>query len=132
MEFIISLHAKALHIVYTLAALAIIFPLVDVVRRRALSKASVWSVRAYMIGATLQFLLGITQLLARWSDFGDGLRYRVEHAGLMFVAIICIHMAPRFMRRNDVIGTRNTVILMVASLALVFLGVTLIRTVLRG
>lgn len=132
METIMTIHAKAEHLIYLLAGLAVVFPLVDTLRNRPLSNPARWSVRVYTIVATLQFLLGITQLIARWSDFGDGLRYRLEHAGLMFVAVACIHMAPRFMKRTDATGARNTAFLMIASIALIVLGTTLIKAALRG
>jgi hypothetical protein len=41
-------------------------------------------------------------------------------------------MAPRFMRRGDAIGSRNTTFMMVASIALIVLGTTLIKSALRG
>jgi hypothetical protein len=132
METITTIHAKAEHFIYLLAGLAVLLPLVDTVRKRALSSASVWTVRVYTIGATLQLLLGLTQLALRWSEFGDGLRYRLEHAALMLVAVGLVHMAPRFMKRNDAIGARNTTYLMIASIALIVLGTTLIKTALRG
>lgn len=120
------------HLIYLLAALAVVFPLVDTIRKAPLGKLSVWTVRAYLVGVTLQLVLGLLQLVMRWSDFGDGLRYRLEHALIMIVAVGIVHMAPRFMRRGDVIGSRNTTFMMVASIALIVLGTTLIKSALRG
>jgi len=127
MEFISSLHANMLHVVYLMAALSILFPLVDAVRKQPVSPMSKWVVRGYTLIVTLQLLLGLTQLIVNWNEYGDGLRFRLEHALLMIVAIGCVHMAPRFMKRTDAIGARNTTFLMVASLALIILGATLIK-----
>jgi len=132
MELIITLHRSMEHLIYLLAALAVVFPLFDTLRKQALGKLSVWSVRAYLVGVTLQLVLGLLQLVMRWSDFGDGLRYRLEHAALMIVAVGIVHMAPRFMRRADAIGSRNTTFMMIASIALIVLGTTLIKSALRG
>lgn len=132
MEFIVTLHRSMEHLIYLLAGLAVVFPLVDTIRKMPLGSISVWTVRGYMIGVTLQLVLGLLQLMIRWSDFGDGLRYRLEHALLMIVAVGIVHMAPRFMRRGDAIGSRNTTFMMVASIALIVLGTTLIKSALRG
>ena len=132
MELIVTIHRSMEHLIYLLAALAVVFPLIDTIRKAPLSKLSVWTVRAYLVGVTLQLVLGLLQLAMRWSDFGDGLRYRLEHALLMIVAVGIVHMAPRFMRRGDAIGSRNTTFMMVASIALIVLGTTLIKSALRG
>lgn len=132
MEFIVTLHRSMEHLIYLLAGLAVVFPLVDTIRKKPLGSISVWTVRGYMIGVTLQLVIGLLQLAMRWSDFGDGLRYRLEHALLMIVAVAIVHVAPRFMRRGDAIGSRNTTFLMVASIALIVLGTTLIKSALRG
>jgi hypothetical protein len=132
MELIVTIHRSMEHLIYLLAALAVVFPLIDTIRKAPLGKLSVWTVRAYLVGVTLQLVLGLLQLVMRWSDFGDGLRYRLEHALLMIVAVGIVHMAPRFMRRGDVIGSRNTTFMMIASIALIVLGTTLIKSALRG
>ncbi len=132
MELIITLHRSMEHLIYLLAALAVVFPLIDTLRKQALGKLSVWSVRAYLVGVTLQLVMGLLQLVMRWSDFGDGFRYRLEHAALMIVAVGIVHMAPRFMRRADATGSRNTTFMMIASIALIVLGTTLIKSALRG
>jgi len=132
MELIVTIHRSMEHLIYLLAALAVVFPLIDTIRKAPLGKLSVWTVRAYLAGVTLQLVLGLLQLVMRWSDFGDGLRYRLEHALLMIVAVGIAHMAPRFMRRGDVIGSRNTTFMMIASIALIVLGTTLIKSALRG
>lgn len=132
MELINQIHASAEHVLYLLAGLSILFPLVDFLRKKPVSKTSMWVVRAYIITATLQLALGVTQLAVRWSDLGDGLRYRLEHAAIMIVAVVCLHFAPRFMKRRDYVGSRTTMFLMIASLALIILGSTLIKSALRG
>ena len=132
METLSVIHAKMLHVIYLLAALGIVFPLINKLRKQPLHTVSLWAVRVYTFVITIQFLIGILQLAARWGDYGDGLRYRLEHALIMFVAVGCVHMAPRFIKRGDAIGARNTTFLMVASLALVILGATLIQRAAQG
>lgn len=132
METISLIHAKMLHLLYLLATLAILFPLINTVRKQPLNALSIWTVRAYMIAITLQLILGTVQLIARWSDLGEGLRFRLEHAFIMLLAVACVHVTPRFIKRGDVIGARNTTFVMIASLALIILGATLITSALKG
>ena len=132
METLYLIHAKMLHFIYLLAALGVVFPLINTIRKQPLNSLSIWAVRVYTIVVTLQLILGVTQLIAKWSDLGDGLRFRLEHAFIMLVAVGCVHMAPRFIKRGDAIGARNTTFLMIASLALIILGATLIQRALAA
>jgi hypothetical protein len=45
----------------------------------------------------------------------------------MIVAVALVHLTPRFMKRADTAGTRNTLIMIAGSLGLVLLGVSLIQ-----
>ncbi|MCX6140788.1 MAG: hypothetical protein NTX15_08175 [Candidatus Kapabacteria bacterium] len=132
MEIISLLHAKMLHLLYLLAALSILFPLINTVRKQQLNAVSIWTVRVYMVAISIQLVLGIVQLVSKWSDLGDGLRFRLEHAFIMLLAVACVHVTPRFIKRRDAIGARNTTFVMIASLALIILGATLIKTALKS
>jgi hypothetical protein len=120
------------HSVYLLAALSLVFPLIALVKKTPINSLGKGLIRTYSIVITIQLLIGLTQLIMRWSDFGDGLRYRLEHATLMIVAVALVHLAPRFMKRDDAVGARNTLILLVGSLVLVLLGVSLIQRAIAG
>jgi hypothetical protein len=132
METIILTHRWMEHFIYLLAGLAVIFTLIDVIRKKSLSTPAIWAVRIYSIVLTLQFLIGLIQLILRWSDFGDGLRYRIEHATIMLLALTSVHLAPRYMKLADTKGARNTMFLMVGSIILIVLGTTLIKGALHG
>ncbi|MEN9282218.1 MAG: hypothetical protein RL594_1153 [Bacteroidota bacterium] len=132
METLFYLHTKMHHGIYLLSALAVIVTLVATVRKQALSSLGVWIVRAYSIVLTLQVLVGLLQLVMRWGDFGDGLRYRLEHGLLMIVALTLVHLTPRFLKRGDAHGSRNAFLLTVGSLILVLLGVSLLQRAIAG
>ncbi|MEY2719515.1 MAG: hypothetical protein RLZZ273_881 [Bacteroidota bacterium] len=132
MDTLVFLHSKMHHSVYLLAALSLVFPLIALVKKTPINSLGKGLIRTYSIVITIQLLIGLTQLIMRWSDFGDGLRYRLEHATLMIVAVALVHLAPRFMKRDDAVGARNTLILLVGSLVLVLLGVSLIQRAIAG
>lgn len=132
MDTLVFLHSKMHHSIYLLAALSLVFPLIALVKKTPIKSLGKGLIRTYSIVITIQLLIGLTQLIMRWSDFGDGLRYRLEHATLMIVAVALVHLAPRFMKRDDTVGVRNTLILLVGSLVLVLLGVSLIQRAIAG
>ena len=132
METLVFLHSKLHHSIYLLAALSLVFPLMALVKKTPVSSLGMGLIRTYSIVITVQLLIGLTQLIMRWSDFGDGLRYRLEHATLMILAVGLVHMTPRFLKRGDTVGTRNTVIMLVGSLALILLGVSFIQRAIAG
>jgi hypothetical protein len=127
MDTLVFLHSKMHHSIYLLAALSLVFPVIALVKKTPISSLGVGLIRTYSIVITIQLLIGLTQLIMRWSDFGDGLRYRLEHATLMIAAVALVHLTPRFMKRADTAGTRNTLIMIAGSLGLVLLGVSLIQ-----
>lgn len=132
MDTLIFLHSKLHHSIYLLAALSLVFPLLALVKKTPISSLGMGLIRTYSIVITIQLLIGISQLIMRWSDFGEGLRYRLEHATLMIVAVALVHMAPRFARRGDTAGNRNALLMLLGSLVLVLLGVSLIQRAIAG
>lgn len=132
MDTLVFLHSKLHHSIYLLAGLSLVFPLIAFVKKSPVSSLGMGLVRTYSIVITLQLLIGLTQLIMRWSDFGDGLRYRLEHATLMIVAVALVHMTPRFIKRGDTAGARNALVMLVGSLVLILLGVSLIQRAIAG
>ena len=45
METLYVLHAKMLHVIYLLAALGVVFPLINTIRKQPLNTLSIWAVR---------------------------------------------------------------------------------------
>lgn len=132
METLLTLHTKMHHGLYLLAGLSVAVALVALLRKQLITGLGLWIIRIYSIVLTLQVIVGLLQLAMRWSDLGDGLRYRLEHGTLMLVALTLVHLTPRFIRKGDSTGTRNTLLLLVGSLALMLLGVSLIQRAIAG
>jgi len=127
MDFIVTLHSHMRHLVLLTGAVAVLLPLIALLRKKQLSSIDRMAVRVFSGIITLQFLLGTLQLAWRWNDFGDGLRHRLEHAAIMLVAVGIVHMATaRWKRLDPAQTTRQTFILMFGSVLLVLLGILIL------
>lgn len=122
-SFLTTLHSHNRHLVFVTAAVALLLAVVAFLRKQPLGSAARWSARIYSIVLTLQFLIGLVVLVGRWGDFAEGLRYRLEHAVIMLVAVALTHMTGRFAKLPPPIATRNTLLTIVASIILVVLGI---------
>ena len=86
------------------------------------------AIKTYVWVLTLQVLVGIIQLIARWDMYGEGLRHRLEHGFIMLIVLGIAHMSGRFMRMPAPIGPRNTMFMMAATIILIVLGIMLLPT----
>jgi hypothetical protein len=79
--------------------------------------------RGLMAGFTgmldLQLLLGLILLFV----LGDFVRYRLEHAGTMIIAIVLVHLARRWRDAPDTIRFRNNFLVILAAMILIISGV---------
>jgi hypothetical protein len=72
----------------------------------------------------LQATLGLILML--WNGLVDGAGfplYRLEHMGVMIVAVGLTHMSARWKKSEDNIRFRNTALLFIGVLALIFAGI---------
>jgi hypothetical protein len=132
METLFYLHTKMHHGLYLLSGMSVAVALIAMLRKQIILGLGLWIIRIYSIVLTLQVTVGLLQLAMRWNDLGDGLRYRLEHGTLMLLALTLVHLTPRFIRKGDSAGTRNALLMLVGSLALVMLGVSLIQRATAG
>ncbi len=126
MELITTLHSHMRHLIFLMAILSFLVALITTLRKadfagwmRVLIKVYVWLI-------TLQFVFGVIQLISRWSDFGDGLRLRLEHAFIMFIVLGILHYGMKFVRMASPKGPRNTTFVMAASIILIVLGISIL------
>jgi len=76
---------------------------------------------------SLQAALGLVLLL--WNGLVDGAGfplYRLEHMGVMIVAVGLSHMSRRFKSATDTVRFRNTFLLILGVLVLIFFGISLL------
>jgi hypothetical protein len=108
----------------TLAAIALIIRLVlGLAKKQPFDKSATALTGAFSGLMDTQMLLGLLFFIL------DGLGktgfppYRWEHAVTMFLAVIVAHLPAIWKKKDDSIQTRNTLIAVVVSLLLVFIGI---------
>lgn len=72
----------------------------------------------------LQVLLGLIFLI--WNGLAPNVgfpRHRIEHAFIMIVAAVVAHLSARWKKAEDKIRFRNSLFVILASLALVLIGI---------
>ncbi|NQW29797.1 MAG: hypothetical protein HQ472_04730 [Ignavibacteria bacterium] len=127
METLTTFHAHMRDVLLLVAGLSTLLPIISVVQKKELNAIAKIVIRSYAIVITVQFLTGLTQLIMRWSDFGDGARQRLEHAGLMLLAVAIVHIGQKYLRVPAPRGPRNTAIMMGGSLIIMVLGIFMIQ-----
>jgi len=120
---ILTIHSIVRWLV-TLAAIALIVRLViGLIRKQPFDKSATALTSAFSGLMDTQMLLGLLFFVL------DGLGktgfppYRWEHAVTMFLAVGAAHISARWKKKDDAIRTRNTLITVVISLLLVFIGI---------
>lgn len=70
-----------------------------------------------------QMLLGLIFLFGSAFTGGGWPRQRLEHAGLMVVAVIVSHLPARWKQASDPIRFRNTLFAFLAALVIIFIAI---------
>ena len=125
MDFLLTMHSHMRHLVLTLGVLAFLFSLITFLRRKHPARWERVLVKSYVYVITLQMILGLIQLIGRWSDYGEMLRLHLEHGFIMLVAVGLGHYGLKFLRAPAPIGARNTMFVIAATLILIVLGILL-------
>ena len=123
MTILLTIHSLVRWVI-TLVAIALIVRLVvGLVRKQAFDKLARILTASFSGLMDTQALLGLLFLLV--SGFGGiGFpRYRLEHVAAMVVALIVAHLPALWKKAPDNIRTRNTLIAVVVSLLIIFLGI---------
>ena len=124
MDFIFKLHSEMRWLIIALAAITLIKLLISLFSKRALDKTDNILVRTYGIVLALQLILGLMQIVIRWSDYaGEALRHRLEHAFIMLIAVAIVHSSRRFRDKLPPIAIRNTTLMIAASIIMLALGI---------
>jgi hypothetical protein len=108
----------------TLVAIALVVRLViGLIKKQSFDKTATALTGAFGGLMDTQMLLGILLFVL------DGLGktgfppYRWEHAVTMVLAVIAAHLPSMWKKKDDAVRTRNTLIAVVVSLLLVFVGI---------
>jgi sterol desaturase/sphingolipid hydroxylase (fatty acid hydroxylase superfamily) len=126
MDTLLTIHSHMRWIVLLVALVALIKTAISFIGKKDLGKLDWTLVRTHGWLITLQFLTGSIVLFGRWSDFGDGLRHRLEHAFLMIVAMTMVHLTARWRRTPSAVSTRNTLYMVLGSIILIVLAILIL------
>lgn len=127
METLTIFHAHMRDVLLLLAGLATALPIWAVIKKQEMNAITKTVIRAYAIVITVQLITGVTQLILRWSDFGEGTRQRLEHGGLMLLAVAIVHIGQKYLRVPAPLGPRNTAFMMAGSLLIMVLGILMVN-----
>lgn len=108
----------------SLSALALLITLITGwLQKKPFDKKTVMLTTAFAGFMDLQMLLGLILLVLNMSIKGSIEQDDIEHASTMFLAVIAAHLPALWKKKEDSIRTRNTLIAVIASIILIFLGV---------
>lgn len=123
MTILLTLHSIVRWLV-TLAALALIVRLaMGLAQKQPFDKSARILTSSFSGLMDTQMLLGILFLVVDGLGTTGFPRYRIEHAATMVVAVIVAHLPAMWKKADDGIRTRNTLIAVVVSLLIIFIGI---------
>lgn len=126
METIVLIHSHLRHLVFAFGTITMLVALVPTIRRTPLPRYGRLIFRLFLWLLSVQMLLGIIQLIARWEQFDDAVWYRFFHGVTMITAISFGHLGLRYTKRTDVRGARYTLYVVVCVFLMVFIGILIL------
>jgi hypothetical protein len=125
MTFVLTLHSIVRWLTVLVAVAAIVKFAMGWLQKQPFDKTAKALVSAFGGMMDLQLLLGF--IFFFWNGLsiegGLTLRYRLEHLGVMLVAVVVAHLPAMWKKAEDNKRYRNTLIAIVVSLLLVVAGV---------
>jgi hypothetical protein len=120
------IHSILRWVILLVAVIAIVVFLVSWLRRSQLQGVDRGLMSGFSGLMDLQATLGIVLLV--WSGLaGVGFpRYRLEHAFIMILAAVVAHLSARWKNADEPIRYRNYFLIILASLALVLIGISVL------
>jgi hypothetical protein len=124
MPILLMIHSILRWVIMLVAVVAIVVFLVSWLRKSHLEGVDRGLMSGFSGLMDLQATIGIVLLL--WGGFGGiGFpAYRIEHGVTMVIAAAVAHMSVRWKNADDSIRYRNYLFLILASLVLVFIGIS--------
>ena len=126
MNILLMIHSILRWVILLVAVIAIVVFLVSWLRRSQLQGVDRGLMSGFSGLMDLQAMLGIVLLV--WSGLaGVGFpRYRLEHALIMILAAVVAHLSARWRNAEEPLRYRNYFLIILASLALVLIGISVL------
>lgn len=122
--FLLGLHSGVRWLVVLITVIALIKLIIGLVQKQSYDTLTQRIMLAFSGLTSLQWLIGLILLLAL-GTFNSGMIW--SHAGVMTVAVAVSHLHNRWKRSPDAIRYRNSLIVVIAVLVLVFVGVSIVN-----
>lgn len=120
------LHSLVRWIVVIITVVALIKLIMGLVQNSAYDALTVRIMKFFSIGIDIQWLIGIILIIVYGTTISFGVRHIWEHAAVMTVAVILGHLPARWKNADDRTRYRNSLLIVIVVLALVFVGVALL------
>jgi hypothetical protein len=124
MTIILTIHSIVRWVIVLVAIALIARLVIGLIRKMPFDKSARILFASFTGLMDTQMLLGILYLL--WNGLGEGIgfpRFRLEHTGMMVVAVIVAHLPAMWKKAPDQKRTVYTLIAVIVSLIIVFIGV---------
>lgn len=124
MTILLTIHSLVRWAIVLVAIALIVRLILGLVQKRAFDKSARGLLAAFSGLMDAQMLLGLILLLI--DGFGKlGFpRYRLEHTGMMVLAVIIAHLPAAWKKLPDQARTRNTLIAVIVSLIFIAIGIS--------
>jgi hypothetical protein len=122
MDIVLRVHSIARWVVILVSILAIVWFALVLIRRQG-SSADRRVMLAFTIAMDIQTLIGIILIIGLAIAGGGVPGFRIEHGVTMLAATMVGHISARWKNADETTRARNNLIVIVAVLALVFIGV---------
>jgi hypothetical protein len=121
MELLLTIHGLFRWVVVILGIVTLVKLIMGVVQKPPFTKLDRQLTLFFGISMDIQILLGILTLVMLGFT-----RERMEHAFIMLLALVAVHLPARWRNAPDAVRFRNTLISFAISLVLVVIGVALV------
>lgn len=122
--FVLTLHSLVRWVTVVVAVAAIVKLVLGWWRGGAFEKADRILTASFTRLMDAQMLLGLIFLFGSGLTGGGWPRYRLEHAGLMVMAVVVSHLPAMWKQQPDKIRFRNTLFAFLGALAIIFIAIS--------
>jgi hypothetical protein len=123
MTVLLTIHSITRWLVTLVAVALLVRLVVGLVKKQPFDKTASALTGAFGGLMDTQMLLGLLFLVLGGLGKIGFPTDRLEHATIMFLAVVVAHLPAMWKKKDDVVRTRNTLIAVAASLLLVFIGI---------
>lgn len=124
MTILLTIHSIVRWAIVLVAIALIVRLVIGLIGKRPFDKTARILTTAFTGLMDTQLLLGLLYLLIIGFSTASWPRYRLEHAGMMIIAVIIAHLPAMWKKASDQKRTRNVLIAVIVSLIFIAIGIS--------